>query len=238
MSFFDEINDVKNAEVKESNYITEAGAYTLKITGYKMSPENYTGKPYVDFDYKTTEGQIGNIRMFRATAQDSDEVKGYKNGAMKSLMEAGGSDPAKTGKEYVDGCLQFEISAMFREEEYSGYHKGAEGDPKNGMPVLKTIVKYAFCAGKGQTMQAKEAYKFKALNAKAKKKYEYELENWLAANGDPDGDAKTIDEIGGEGIGVSTEIGGAIDESVTKPLVQKPEGEYNTPSGEPLFPEN
>lgn len=174
MSFEDEMNDVKNAETS-ANYIKKAGIEIVTIKGYKMSPSDHKGCPFIEFTFETIDDSksINTTRLYRVRETDSVETKEYKNKRLKELLENAGADFALKGEQVVKSSVGKQVQALFKTVEYIGYDNN-----NNNRPEIRTKVEYSFSAKVGDTINGNQSYLFSALREKDMKKYQGDLAKW------------------------------------------------------------
>lgn len=178
MSFEDEMKDIKNAETS-GNYIKKACVEIVTIKGYKMSPKEHTGCPYIEFTFETTDSSkaINTTKLFRVREGDSPEVIEFKNKRLKELLQNAEANFTLKGEQVVSSVVGKKVKALFKEVEYLGYDKNNFNKPE-----IKTKIEYSFSAKATDEINGNQSYLFSALREADRKKFEGETEKWLRDN--------------------------------------------------------
>lgn len=175
MSFEDEMNAVKNAETT-GNYISKACVELVTIKGYKMSPADHKGCPFIEFTFETANAakEINTTRLYRVRETDSPETIEYKNKRLKELLENAEADFTLKGEQVIKSAVTKKVKALFKEVEYIGYDKN-----NNNKPEVRTKIEYSFSGKADGTINGNQSYLFSALRDSDRNKFEGELAKWM-----------------------------------------------------------
>jgi hypothetical protein len=180
MSFDQEMNEVAKAESKP-NYISVPCVALVTVKKYEMSPSDHKGRPYIEFTFETCDDakSVNNSRLYRALPTDSEEVKGFMNTSIKSLLTNAGANWDLKGEEIIKSAIGNKVKALFKQEEYIGADKNA-----NNMPVVRTSIKYSFSGLPDAELQGNQTYFHKRLKEADIKKLEGLMDKWKRDNPD------------------------------------------------------
>ena len=183
MSFDQEWDDIVGAETS-GNYIDQPGVCLVTIKGYKMSPNDHKGVPFIEFTFETLGDENGankastSSRLYRVQSGDSETKKAIKNKKIKELLQNAGADFGKKGEDVVKSSIGKVINALFKQSEYISVNKD-----ENNKPVIKTKVDYSFSAPKNKDIQGTRKYLYSVLNEQDQNKFEGLLAQWNQDNG-------------------------------------------------------
>jgi len=194
MDFEAEMNEVAKTETSGS-YISKPGVELVTIKGYKMSPADHKGRAYIEFTFETCDDSksINNSRLYRSKPDDSPEVKGYMNKAIKELLTNAGSDWTLKGEDIIKSAVTCKVKALFKQEEYVGVDKN-----QNNMPVVKTSIKYSFSGKPDDELKGDQSYLYKKLKEADVKKLEADMAKWKRDNPNQGPEASTAQSVEGD----------------------------------------
>jgi hypothetical protein len=178
MSLENEMNDIANEKV--SRFIDEAGVYSLQIKGFKTSEDDqkYIGKPFFEFEVEEVgTAKKANIRFYRTTKDDKEEVQKYKRAAIKSFLENADANFTLKGIDMLKSVIGKKVKALFKKEEFIGKDKD-----QNNMPVIKESVKYSFSKPINEEITGTQNYLYKRLSPADIEKYNEQLKDWKKHN--------------------------------------------------------
>jgi len=176
MSFDDEMKGIKNAETSGS-YISKPCVELVTIKGYKMSPENHTGCPFIEFTFETAGKDINNSRLYRVNTGDSPEKAEIKNKKLKELMENASADFTLKGEQVVKSIVGKKVKALFKSKEQIGADKN-----NMNKPIIWNKIEYSFSAKPDAEIKGNQSYFYTPLSPADQAKYQGELAKWERDN--------------------------------------------------------
>lgn len=198
-------------EETSTNYINEPGVSLVTIKGFKLSPKDHTGVPYIEFTFETLGDEkgmnkaIGMTRLYRVQESDNEQKRSIKQKKIKELMANAGADMSKKGTEVLQDSIGKTINALFKQSEYIGFIKD-----ENNKPVIRTKVDYSFSAPKNKQIEGSRKYLYGTLNESKMKEFEGKLKLWGRDNGvdvnSQQNSAPTQEEYQNQGAGESPAI--------------------------------
>jgi hypothetical protein len=178
MDFDKMMNDIKKTETT-GDYIKKACVEVVTIKGYKMSPKEHTGCPYIEVTFETTDASksTNNTRLYLVREGDSPDTIEFKNKRIKELLENAGADFSLKGEQVLKSAVSKKVKALFKSVEYIGYNKDNFNQPE-----IRTKIEYSFSAKADAEINGNQSYLFSALKEADRKKFEGELAKWNRDN--------------------------------------------------------
>lgn len=164
-------------KAKLSNYIDEAGVYTIMVDSVENSDEKkgYTGKPYFMFNVIESENnKQSKIFMFRVVDGDTEKSAEFKSKRILEFFTSLGIDIYTIGaKQAIVTAKGKMCNALFKESE-----KILKDKNNNMKPYIATVIEYSFSKPISQKITPSANYLFSAISAKERARFDFELAAW------------------------------------------------------------
>ncbi len=180
MSFFNQFDSIANAKSgggSNGGYENNPGWYLCKITEAKVSPENHTGAPYIEFYMRTEEDKMINAKLWVARSTDAEKTQMHKNKRIKEFFNDADVDLSVGAEQALVDILGKQLNCAFQKREYIGK------DKETNKPDIKTVLNFYYSKKIGEECKPlNESNSIQRLTQSDEMKYQQMVQTWERQN--------------------------------------------------------